>query len=260
MAFVEEAARRAVRSASAPARRADTEEELLAHPEVPLAARARLPRVAKVRRQNEPVAWIAGAERQRLPLHSVVDLGVAGEGVLHLAADVGDEDVALSGAQEKSEPDGERVLRVGRSAAEVELVARREVQARLQVAGLVRGEPAGDSELLRMGEAGQAGLTVDGHVQVVLTEEVELDARHGLAESVGPRAVQQHVVVVPRHQRHAGPPLDVDLRARPPGGEEGGEGHEQREPGRGHHHRSYGTTTVSPGPSVTLLLPVTRSS
>src|SRR5882762_1895620 len=104
----------------------------------------------------------------------------------------------------------------------------------------------------------EAHLAVQRDAQGVVAEDVHLDTRDGLTHPVGPRAVEQDVVVVARHERHAGAPLEIDLRARPPCQEECGEDHAQRELRRG-HRRSYGTTTVSPGPSVTLLLPVTRS-
>src|SRR5439155_15351111 len=215
-----------------------------------------------LRGKHVAVSRIVGSERQRLRLDSVVDLRPGAERVLDLAAEARDEDVTLPGPQEQPEAgDGEWILRIGRAAAELELVARREMDPRRQRAGLVRRErSAGEPDLLRVREPGESRLAIDGDVQVVLAEEIELDTRHGLAEAVGARAVEQDVVVVPRHQRDPGPPFDVDLRVRSPGREERGEGHERRKPGRGHRHRSYGTTTVSPGPSVTLLLPVTRSS
>src|SRR5438067_2194473 len=262
VAFIEQAAGGAVGSVRAPDRRADAEEELLAHTQVPLAARAGPPGVTSLGRKHVAVSRIVGSERQRLRVDSVVDLRPGAERVLDLAAESRDEDVTLAGSQEQPEAgDGEWILRIRRAAAELELFTRREMHARRQRTGLVRREgSAGKAELLRVREPGQSRLAIGGDVQVVLAEEIELDARHGLAEPVGPRAVEQHVVVVPRHQRNPGPPFDVDLRARLPGREERGESHERRQPGRGHRHRSYGTTTVSPGPSVTLLLPVTRSS
>src|SRR5438552_7440576 len=262
VAFIEQAAGGAVGSVRAPDRRADAEEELLAHTQVPLAARAGPPGVTSLGRKHVAVSRIVSSERQRLRVDSVVHLRPGAERVLDLAAESRDEDVTLAGSQEQPEAgDGEWILRRRRAAAELELVTRREMQARRQRTGLVRREgSAGKAELLRVREPGQSRLAIGGDVQVVLAEEIELDARHGLAEPVGPRTVEQDVVVVPRHQRDPGPPFDVDLRVRSPGREERGEGHERRKPGRGHRHRSYGTTTVSPGPSVTLLLPVTRSS
>jgi len=132
------------------------------------------PRVAKVRRQTtrcldrrKPNASACPPFRSRSR--------VAGEGVLHLAADVGDEDVALSWAQEQSSPmengsasrlrhRGSGACRAARGAGASPGCRSRSWRNRWRV------RTAAD------GRGGPAGLAVDGHVQVVLAEEVELDA------------------------------------------------------------------------------------
>src|SRR5438067_239501 len=185
VAFIEQAAGGAVGSVRAPDRRADAEEELLAHTQVPLAARAGPPGVTSLGRKHVAVSRIVGSERQRLRVDSVVDLRPGAERVLDLAAESRDEDVTLAGSQEQPEAgDGEWILRIRRAAAELELVTRREMHARRQRTGLVRREgSAGKAELLRVREPGQSRLAIGGDVQVVLAEEIELDARHGLASS-----------------------------------------------------------------------------
>src|SRR6185503_15310079 len=111
---IEQASRRPVRRPRAARRRPDAEEELLAHAEIPLAARAGLPGVAHLWREHVAVAGIVGAERQGLRVDAVVDLGAEAERVLDLAAEAGHEDGALPGPQQKAEAgDGERILRVG---------------------------------------------------------------------------------------------------------------------------------------------------